>query len=591
MLAIIGALAISLLFNNNGSLVNWELNVSYLNIYILLIALSFVGYHMLTNPRRISINTIDLCVTLFIVYTALNGFLKNDNLQYSLKFYGLLSAFAVYILFRSLTDMNTGIKYIFYGYACCGCLLTVYGFLQYFGMMRSFNPHFAITGPFHNPAPFSCHLTIAILISLVLLFNSYRQRGIKNVQFCILLLYILSKSFLLFVSGSRAAILAAFCGSLILLTNRPGIKLMFSFRKNVKIWLALGAILLIGLPLLYLIRPDSANGRLMIWRISLNLFLKHPLSGIGFDNFVPHYAAEQIAHFSSSAGSFYEKERADFITHPFNEPLLSLVENGLIGFGLFSFLTCIAVLKSITSSEMSKWSLLTIAILVALTIFGFFSYPSDYGCFNIIFFLCIAKLSSSLEDRLSIIPPNVIYKVSLVVLFLGGLIALLTTYGYNQAIRKWNKGYSQYHSDYNSFTLDNYDKLYSKLGKNGIFLFNYGILLSEKKEHLKAISVLEKAKYRFPHPELLLALGDSYKALGKFRESETAYLNSSYLVPKKLTPKYRLAVLYLDNGDSTKAKTLAESILKSSTKVQDRATVELIGETEILLYRLNNIKQ
>jgi|GEM_PF-4039546 len=590
MLAIIGALAISLLFNNNGSLVTWELNVSYLNIYILLITLSFVGYHVIINPRRIFLYEVDLLLTLFIVYTVVNGLLKNDNLQYSLKFYGLLSAFAVYILFRSLTDMNTGIKYVFYGYACCGCVLTVYGFLQYLGVMKSFNPYYAITGPFHNPAPFSCHLMVTILIGVVLLFNDYSKRAIKNVRIGILLLYILLNSFLLFVCGSRAAIFATVFGILILFTSRPRVRLMFNALKNVKIWFAIGTVFLTLLFLLYLIRPDSANGRLLIWRASLNIFLEHPVTGIGFDNFVPQYAADQIAYFSSSASSFYEKERADFITHPFNEPLLLLVENGLIGFCLFSFLTFRVILRGITFSDIDKWSLLTLAILSALIIFGFFSYPSDYGCFNIIFFVCLAKLSSSLVNRLSIVPPNLIYKVPLVILFFGGLIVLLLTFGYNQVIRKWNKGYSQYHSDYNNFTLENYNKLYSKLGDNGIFLFNYGVLLSEKKEYLKAVSVLEKAKYRFPHPELFLALGDSYKALGKFRESETAYLSSSYLVPKKLTPKYRLAVLYLDIGDSTKAKTLAESILNSSTKIQDQSTTKLIGETEILLYRLNNIK-
>ncbi|MDI3520598.1 MAG: hypothetical protein PWQ06_799 [Anaerophaga sp.] len=64
----------------------------------------------------------------------------------------------------------------------------------------------------------------------------------------------------------------------------------------------------------------------------------------------------------------------------------------------------------------------------------------------------------------------------------------------------------------------------------------------------------------------------------QLRQSRNSLQKSSNMVPGLLLPKYLLAKLYVESGETEKAKTIALEILNSPVKVKSTATNEITNE-------------
>jgi hypothetical protein len=62
-----------------------------------------------------------------------------------------------------------------------------------------------------------------------------------------------------------------------------------------------------------------------------------------------------------------------------------------------------------------------------------------------------------------------------------------------------------------------------------------------------------------------------------------AYLHSADMVPHKLYPHYLMAKLYMQSGDSIKAKTKAEEVLAMNANVNNMAEEEIKLEMKKIL--------
>lgn len=78
--------------------------------------------------------------------------------------------------------------------------------------------------------------------------------------------------------------------------------------------------------------PDPSNQynseRVLIWHSAWNMFIDHPLIGVGLDQYTSKYQTEYISPFA--------KERS--LSHAHNNFLQMLAENGIIGFFAFCFM-------------------------------------------------------------------------------------------------------------------------------------------------------------------------------------------------------------------------------------------------------------
>lgn len=106
------------------------------------------------SENRTGVNGIDIMVTAFFVYCAVNALVVSDvpcrteSLTIALCF-GLYLIFRVLFSFRLPSDM-----FVAYLLLIVGEYEVIVGFLQLFGFIQSGHTHYAVTGTFPNPGPF-----------------------------------------------------------------------------------------------------------------------------------------------------------------------------------------------------------------------------------------------------------------------------------------------------------------------------------------------------------------------------------------------------------------------------------------------------
>ncbi len=98
--------------------------------------------------------------------------------------------------------------------------------------------------------------------------------------------------------------------------------------------------------ILYELKPVSAVGRTLIWRVSADMFLKNPVSGVGYGNFANVYNYYQGEFFANGGGTEAQKMAASTIRHAYNWYLETAAEFGFFGsvvFGIFWWLVLMEV--------------------------------------------------------------------------------------------------------------------------------------------------------------------------------------------------------------------------------------------------------
>ena len=87
---------------------------------------------------------------------------------------------------------------------------------------------------------------------------------------------------------------------------------------------------------LYKMKMASADGRLLIWKISLGIIPHHLLAGVGLGNFEQVYNLNQADYFNNSVFTQVEMANASFVNMAYNDFLQNSFEGGIIGFALFT---------------------------------------------------------------------------------------------------------------------------------------------------------------------------------------------------------------------------------------------------------------
>ena len=246
-----------------------------------------------------------------------------------------------------------------------------------------------------------------------------------------------------------------------------------------------GALFLIGLfiGLIYL-KPASASGRVLIWKVSAGLCKEHIIQGNGLGSFKADYMPEQAKYLSSSHADESDRILAGNTNHPFNEYLLLLIEQGLIGITLF-LLLLIAVFRS--NVPFDTPALLT---LVSIAIFSCFSYPFKYAFVWFMIIYCLASLNQR-EVALRTIhfnKPFLLIILFILCFFLIKNIIFERTWKRISLIAEKNNG-----------LLDNelsiFTKLYDEWNGNPYFLYNYASELKNVELYKQSVNIFLHCEY------------------------------------------------------------------------------------------------
>lgn len=564
----------------NGKLFQYNISVFLLLITgVFLIPDCFVSRHVTTGVLGITMITMlyalgitrdkTIRISLFIVFAF--GFtvfwashqVLGDVLATQDRIAYLSLCLLLYVFSRNDFDKNRLRSYYFIG-SLAGVCMSSWGILQYLGIVKNYYQPVAVTGSFENPAGIAMFL--GALFPCALFFAGERDKWSKIWGFlaCVFMAVIL------ILSRSMTGILTiSIVGALYCYKETR-----ISWRRPVsRKWLFLLAGLLgvIFLIALYYWKKDSADGRMLIWMCSWDMFLDHWLVGAGSGAFQAEYMQYQAAYFREHPASLFNM-LADNVRHPFNEYLKILTEYGLVGFGIL--LIFVYYLVKVCWRNWDDHFLFPIfCSLLAIGMSACFSYPLSYPGIGLILGLNLAIVSSCCfkgwEFR----------KKSGVLLFKGVLLAGVLclswmTFHWIEAERKWHDATTLLAGKMGE-VLPCYRTIYPWMKHDGLFLYNYGAELYRGQKYWESLAILKECCVYFNDVDVQLLLAENYFHLKQYKESEEHLLLASAMCPVRFISLYKLFHVYMETGDTTRAFIVGCEILNKPVKIMS-STVKYI---------------
>lgn len=351
-------------------------SIYLLSIWLVLICLK---KWCASDKIRFKFTLPDLLITLYVIYLILSNLTILAILDREIVL-NQISALLLYITIRNTPQCV--LKYYIGLFPILILWQLYYGIAEqtdYFMPEKSLQQ---VYGSFLNTGIWSGFVAMTAVIMIGLIYCMKNRIGkIAGVLLVILL------GILLFAGHSRAAWLSVLAGSAFFFYCM----LKTHLRPQNK-WVAGGILLLLFCGLLcflYYNKVDSANGRLLIWRITYGMWLEHPVVGWGIDGFRQHYMDFQGLYFKEGQSAAMGLLAGDN-PFAFNEVFRIVAEQGIIGLVLTVMLLYVVLFSK--RSRHSGLYIVVQSVIVAFIVFSLFSYP--LGVFQLravfIFMLAVA---------------------------------------------------------------------------------------------------------------------------------------------------------------------------------------------------------
>ncbi len=610
ILVLLLCLIFGVVFIRNDELVNSFAAKMFYFYFISIIVFFAVSFNLifLKKDIKISLNKLDFLILLYYGYNFIRLIFTEHVPIYNDKFIILTFLIGYYFLFKiffinSKLDKNYIIVALIVSFCLASFLQSLIGLFQVHSLFGFHSGYFKSVGSFDNPSPYSGFVvsTLPFALGLYVFFT-------KSSKQCIILKYVGLLTFIVGVlvlphTKIRGDWLALLGGIFVVLYYKYELKKKYKAIFNNKIktvalvisTISLLALLIVGL---YNIRPASAFGRLLIWKVSANIIVDYPIFGAGFNRYEQIYNNYQADYFAKNKRDEFEIYVADDVRYAHNDFIEQFAELGIIGLLLFVSIIINSFFEKGTlsnSNEINPTAITQLQILVILSksslvtivVSSFFAFPFQIlpTTINFIFLLSISSQSSYEKDKEGI---NTQMRKGLVKV--GGIIllTLLVTFTYivvkqYEANKKWKEAKKlSLIANYKN-AIKTYSKIYAEYKSDGLFLLNYGGTLSLAGEHKKALIKLEEATRNNSSNKLYILLGNSYTALEEYEIAERYYKHSSNIIPNRLYPKYMLVKSYVNGNEIGKAKRLAIEILNMKEKISSNATNQIKNEIREIL--------
>lgn len=478
------------------------------------------------------------------------------------KFYFFLASGLVLIIINTRNRKPVSVGIFTSKTACWGiysvCFLQAcYGLFQLAGWLPSNHSNFAIMGSFDNPAGFAAVLSLVFPIGLTLLARAKKIESYLTVAGLIVI------AMAVFFSGSRTGMLAiiiSFAAFLLLKTNIKDKFRQFKYHKLLLV--ILWGLIICGAFILYYQKKDSADGRLLIWKVSFAMMTDKPILGHGIGAFQAKYMDYQAEYFGSNPDSKF-KFLTDNVKHPFNEFTKVAVELGIVGVTVI-FLFILFVLCKITKSKNENRELV-LSGLTSFFVLACFSYPLQYVATWLLLAFYLSAMLPSKEIRIRNSRISIITRIGIVVACIFALSYIIRQVGVE---RKWKIIAMSSLKGNTEEMLPEYRKLYlTALKQNPFFLYNYGAELNIAGRFDESIAILTECKKRFNDYDLQMLMADNYYKKGETEKAIQAYQHASAMIPCRFLPIYQLLKIYKETGETEIAIKYANEIINKKVKV------------------------
>ncbi len=487
----------------------------------------------------------------------------------SREFYLSISYFGLYVVFRVIRAMRLA-NYVSFAVMFGGIYQSCLVLGQLLGYGISNHLRFVVTGSFFNPGPCGIFLAGVFVLAVAMMKKGYRKVGfnlmfVRYVTACVTFGVTLVA---LVPTMSRAGWIGALVG--VMLLYRREIVAWGNTRRR---WVIGGGIvgMIVVLTLFYLLKKDSANGRLFIWQNTVSAYWKTPLFGVGIDGFERAFAEAQHDYFEKEKVLEQDNrhvEMAGVVESAFNEPLALFLLLGAVG-GVLTAMVLFFKLQRLTA-----YSCVAVALLVA----SFFSYTFYIPSIAIVFLFAVAQLPDRRVRGGRYVNVLMFGIMGIVVLFFD-----FREFGRREAYRKWKNNAVYYTwEDYQS-VVEEYGKLYPVLKNDFKFLFEYGHSLHKVGRYEESNIMLKRGIRHSADPMFWNIAGNNYLALKQYDQGMTAYLRAYYTCPNRVYPLYLLTKLEAERGDTTMMNYYGRILLGKRPKVPSLAVDEMKFEIRKML--------
>jgi len=493
-----------------------------------------------------------------------------------------------------------------------GLVETVWGMMQLYGYSFSNHSLFLLTGSFFNPGPYSGYLAMVLPVCLgVVLGTDYTDYAVKKVDekknFKNILLFLISQPrnlcnlclkyfawicllailVVLPAGMSRSAWIAAIVSCVwVYWFYRDGLgKVKQLWKRNQKVSLlgisGLIIVILIGSTGIYMMKKDSADGRLLMWKITGKAMMKRPFTGTGLGGFPAAYAETQAEYFRSGEATQTEKKVAGCPEYAFNEYLQMGVELGIGGMIVFILWIGSCIYRGVKNRRYG-----VTGGIVSLGVFAFSSYPLQLTSFWIVL-IFLSAIAVTDKERVIREKKWSWYIGLIVVVAVVGIWWLQR--GMEEAYEKWQTAKMYYNNKGYEAAYEIYEPLYEKLNHKPEYLFEAGQCLSKMGRYEEANQLLERAILLSADPMIHYILAKNKQMMGEYEEAEKRLIHAIDILPERIYPYYLLTKLYAVPTFYQQSKMLAaaDSVLRKEPKVYTTAIHEMREEISKLVQEKN----
>ena len=527
---------------------------------------------------------VDVGVVLFALY-GVGSFLLND-FRGETQTLLLILLVGLYFVCRGLGGWKVSQRLLFtFVLLLAGSIEAIWGFLQVYGWADQYHSLYRLTGSFFNPGPYSGFLAVILPVALHTLLGPKPLCRVDKIVYGLGVICLVSIILVLPAGMRRRAWVAAGagCGVVVWRQKRSREYVRRGIGRIGRGWKRcwLGGILLLGLSIgggLYLLKKDSADGRLLVWKMDLAVMRSQPWLGVGIGRYPGALGEAQAVYFANSPADPREEYVADAPEYGFNEFLQLGGEYGLIGLCLFLSITGIAsggLFKRNTQQTGGVSGALS-----AFLVFACFSYPLHMLPMAMLFVLLLAwSVNVGAKGvRIRRWAGQILWLPVMVL----GLVAAWRLTEKETAYKTWKTARAYFRQGDYQEALNRYTPLFSALSDRPAFVFEFGECQFQNAQYGNATAIFLWAAELSADPMVYNKLGKNYQALKQYDRAEKAYVQAAHMIPHRIYPLYLLALLYREMGDMEKARDMARQVIDQEPKVWSPAVEEMKTEMKQL---------
>jgi O-antigen polymerase len=256
-----------------------------------------------------------------------------------------------------------------------------------------------------------------------------------------------------------------------------------------------------------------------------------------------------------------------------------MIENGITGFLLFMLVIGFLFYPVKENIAANRSMPAMYAGIIAILVSAAFSYSFELIFILFVFLMLAAFVSADTKPVIQVSIHNrlmrgiIVLPVLLCMIFIG--ITTVQEYAWRQ---KWRYAFALLRNEnYNNATIL-YKEVCEGIPHEKTVLLEYGKSLLLLERYDEGLAVLENAAKYIADPFLSINLAEGYTALKKYDRAEKELLQSISMIPNRIYPRYLLAKLYMQQGDTLKASRYAEKTLQLPVKVQSQAIMQMQQE-------------